>query len=147
MRSSGCGVRWTTSLRRHVAPCRLVSYSVAMSTNTAGALPLPHVTFGDRLRRVRLNTGLDQRTFAETIAISHAALGKYELSPHTPRVAKLVANSVQLAWGVPAVWLLTGETPGDDPSVRREGLEPPTRCLGASADVIPLLPATPRRAA
>lgn len=40
---------------------------------------------------------------------------------------------------------------GCDPSdllvVRREGLEPPTRCLGASADVIPLFPATSRRAA
>lgn len=77
----------------------------------------PRVTFGDRLRRVRLNTGLTQDQFAVTIGVSGAAIGKWELQQEDPRNAQMIANAVQAVHGVPACWLLCGVCQDDPPEI------------------------------
>ena len=58
-----------------------------------------HVTFGDRLRRLRLSQGMDQKQFGDAIGVSGATVGKYELQLHDPRQARLVLNSIRLVYG------------------------------------------------
>lgn len=69
---------------------------------------IPSIGFGDRLRRLRITVGMTQDEFGEAIGLAGATIGKYELIAYEPKTAKLVANSVQLRFGVPAGWLLYG---------------------------------------
>lgn len=78
----------------------------------AHIVDLPRIGFGDRLSRLRLHLGMDQREFAAAIGLTHATLGRYGLVPHEPNTATLIANSVELRFGVPAEWLL-GRKPTD----------------------------------
>jgi len=87
-----------------------------MSTQHAAAVVIPAIGFGDRLRRLRLELGLDQRQMAQEIGgIDHATLSRYESSSRTPRSAPHIAASVQLRFGSADVdlrtWLLTGVQP------------------------------------
>jgi transcriptional regulator with XRE-family HTH domain len=91
--------------------CHGMSYIVDMTTQTEHALAIPKIGFGDRLRRVRINAGMTQDTFGESIGISGATVGKYELLDHEPKMARPVAAAVQLRFGIPADWLLTGREP------------------------------------
>lgn len=86
-----------------------------MSTQAAAPHRIPKIGFGDRLRRLRISLGMDQREFAAEVGLKPATLGNYELSEATPRSARLVANSIQLRYGIPSSWLLTGEEPADGP--------------------------------
>jgi transcriptional regulator with XRE-family HTH domain len=70
------------------------------------------MTFGDRLRRTRLELGLDQRTMADALNIHHATISRYERDGHTiDKPTKRLAALVQLRYGVSADWLLYGTTP------------------------------------
>lgn len=95
-----------------VAPWRLMSYACIMAAITAGNGKTFELTFGDRLRRARLNLGLDQRDFAKGIDMHHATVSRYEHDggrgdSSTRRVALLI----QLRYGVSADWLLYGTVP------------------------------------
>ena len=70
-----------------------------------------HVTFGDRLRRLRLSRGMDQKQFGDAIGISGATVGKYELQLHDPRQSRLVLNSIRLVYGKDAAAFVAGEDP------------------------------------
>ena len=91
---------------------------------------IPVWTLSDRLRKARETTGLDQAAFAERTGLSRNTVSNYENGHTTPRRSNVMMWA--MATGVPAGWLLNGETPpsdedeGDSDSVRLEGLEPPT---------------------
>lgn len=67
------------------------------------------------MRRLRLTLGMTQEEFGAAVGISGATVGKYEIQPRTPKLGRVIANSVQLRFGVPAQWLLTGAEPGPGP--------------------------------
>ena len=94
---------------------------------------IPQFTVGDRLRKARELTGLEQGPFAEQIGVSRNTVGNYE-SGHTTRVKPIVLKAWSLRTGVPVEWLETGaENPrpagpdGGSREVRHQGLEPRTR--------------------
>lgn len=74
-----------------------------------GVRPIPHVTLGDRLRRLRRTYGLDQREFAESIELSKSLVAKVELADVDPARPRMLLLSVEKHYG-PAVahWLETG---------------------------------------
>lgn len=89
---------------------------------------IPVIGYGDRLRRIRLNLGMDQREFAESIQMNHGTYAGHELSQHVRRGARQVANSIELRHEVPAWWTL-GNPPPEGVIVEEApstGLEPVT---------------------
>lgn len=78
---------------------------------------IPEDTFGDRLRRVRRELKLSQAEFAEKIGEGAKAVGAWEIGIREPRGAVALAKRIELAYGVPAAWLLgldVEPTPGPD---------------------------------
>lgn len=101
------------------------------------------VTFGDRLRRARLNLGMDQRDFAKGIDVHHATISRYEHDGGRDDAStRRLAHLVQGRYGIDAAWLLTGDVPGQ----RERGVPPDaTRGYQRICSVIPL--PRPRRRA
>ncbi len=99
---------------------------------------IPEWTLADRLRKVRLTTGLQQREFAELLQVTAGSYGGWESGNSRPRDVVALARRVELITGVPASWTLGiyNENPqptgpagdeGDDASVARpKGFEPLT---------------------
>jgi transcriptional regulator with XRE-family HTH domain len=70
------------------------------------------MTYGDRVRRVRLDEGMDQRRFAAEIGVEQPTLGRHERLDEPPsRNRRAIASMIQLRFGVPADWVLTGQVP------------------------------------
>lgn len=90
-----------------------MSYSVVM-----GTMYIPTITFGDRLRRLRLDLHMTQGDLARAVNVSTATIGKYELLDEPTRTATHLAATIQLLYGVPREWLLTGTVPA-----QRAGIE------------------------
>lgn len=69
---------------------------------------IPEETFGDRLRRVRRSLGMNQGEFAAKLGtdVGVKALGAWETGSREPRGAVAMARRIELAFGVPASWLL-----------------------------------------
>lgn len=88
----------------------MMSHDVGMTTMQNASESL-HVTFGDRLRRLRLSQGMDQKQFGDAIGVSGATVGKYELQLHDPRQARLVLNSIRLVYGKDAAAFVAGADP------------------------------------
>lgn len=80
-----------------------------MSTEPHGAVP--QFTVGDRLRKAREVSGMDQGELAEAMGVSRKTIGNNESGGVTPR--KIVIRAWALATGVDAEWLETGEDPAD----------------------------------
>ena len=106
---------------------------------------IPRFTVGDRLRKAREMTGLDQGAFAAELGVSRNTVSNAEQGRTRPRLLMLRAWSLRT--GVPVEWLETGvenPRPGvpDGGDVRHQGLEPRTHWFGASpareADVVEL---------
>lgn len=70
---------------------------------------IPEFTIGDRLRKARQRTGLEQAEFATEVGISRGTVRNYELEAVKPRRPVLVAWAFRT--GVPLNWLETGESP------------------------------------
>lgn len=69
---------------------------------------VPHVTVGDRLRRLRLEQHLNQDEMGDKLGISGATIGKYELAPKPPR-PRVLRNLLKLAYGEEvAEWVMSG---------------------------------------
>lgn len=102
-----------------------------MATSAPTLIPTPRIGFGDRLRRLRLDLGLDLREFGEAIDVSHSTLSRFEASHSTPRNAPHVAASIQLRYGASSPidlreWLLSGaEIPSGTPGRQTTGSEAP----------------------
>lgn len=72
---------------------------------------IPQITYGDRLRRVRLDQGLNQEQFAAEVGADRAQIARHELMTVPPqRNRRALAAMVELRYGVPSEWLLTGDT-------------------------------------
>ncbi|WP_370246340.1 helix-turn-helix domain-containing protein [Jiangella sp. DSM 45060] len=109
-----------------------------MQNSTERARPLiPEWTLADRLRKVRLTTGLQQRDFAERLQVTASAYAQWEAGNTKPRDIVTVARRIEMLTGVPATWILGlyTETPrpdgpagveGDDSVARPKGFEPLT---------------------
>ena len=114
----------------------------AMSVQPVGQYVIPRIGWGSRLRAIREDVAhMDQREFAESIGMNKGTYGGHEKRIEVPRGARLVANSIELRWRVPASWVLTGETPatgnGDGGlQVAGAGFEPATS--GSQAQIITL---------
>lgn len=86
-----------------------------MTQQPAGTIPA--FTVGDRLRKSRELTGLDQTDFAAQLGVSRGTVSNYERSS-TENRKPIVMRAWALATGVPLVWLETGEgdqTPSGPP--------------------------------
>lgn len=81
--------------------------------STALSEKVPAFTVGDRLRKAREKTELDQGQFAEEIGVSRGTVSNYEraASPEGMKRPYLVAWAVRC--DVPVQWLLTGKVPGE----------------------------------
>ena len=85
-----------------------MTYTVAMATAQTHLQTSDEVTWGDRLRRIRLNRHMDQRHFAAAIGVAKPTVGKYEMLGIVPRNHRLVENSVELRFGPQAAAFLRG---------------------------------------
>lgn len=83
---------------------------------------IPEDTLGDRLRRLRRSMGLSQADFARAIDATPQALASWEIGSREPRSAVAIAKRIELAFNVPATWVLGLITPG--------GPTPPTGPAG-----------------
>lgn len=105
-----------------------------MTTWTDGVV-IPQFTRGDRLRKARELTGLDQTEFARELGVSRQTVSNAETDARAVRTITLRAWAMRT--GVPVAWLETGESPrqdgpdGGSAGVRPLGLEPRTRWFGA----------------
>jgi transcriptional regulator with XRE-family HTH domain len=73
------------------------------------SFPVPHITFGDRLRRLRLETRTTQDGFGDMIGLSGATIAKYELRSERPVRDRVLRNLLTLRFGQPvADWVLDG---------------------------------------
>lgn len=88
------------------------------------------MTWGDRLRRLRLNRGMDQAELAELLGVAKPTIGKYELMPSAPRQRKLVENTIELRFGARAAAFLRGDVPQ---STDYRTLSRPLNWLGVTA--------------
>lgn len=70
---------------------------------------IPTFTIGDRLRKARETTGLDQATFAAEIGVSRQTVSNAETEHVRPLHITLLAWAART--GVPLAWLETGELP------------------------------------
>ena len=81
---------------------------------------IPEDPFGDKLRRVRRQLRLSQGEFANRIGEGEKALGSWEAGLREPRSLVAVAKRIELAFGVPATWML-GLEDGPIPSRGPDG--------------------------
>lgn len=79
-----------------------------MTAQTSSGPHVPEWTWGDRLRKVRRESGLKQGDFAEAIGAKEKAYGAWEADANTPKYETMldVARRVQLRFGVPLAWML-----------------------------------------
>lgn len=81
-----------------------------MSTQTeVPGFVIPTFTLGDRLRKARQTTGLEQAEFADAVGIARTTVINYENDRVRPRT--IVLRAWALRTGVPVHWLVNGESP------------------------------------
>ena len=73
---------------------------------------VPQFTQGDRLRKAREITGLDQTEFAREIGVSRKTVWNAETDRTHPR--QILLRAWSLRTGVSLHWLETGEAPSPD---------------------------------
>lgn len=94
-----------------------------MTTVQPDGWMIPDIGYGLRVRAVREELGLDQTEFAEQIGSTQGQVSRHEKMKQPPRRnTRLLANSVQLRFRVPAEWLLHGTIPRPGSEVTREQL-------------------------
>jgi transcriptional regulator with XRE-family HTH domain len=74
---------------------------------------VPAFTIGDRLRKAREKTGLDQGPFAVEIGVSRGTVSNYERAASGEGMKKPYLVAWALRCDVPVEWLLTGKAPGE----------------------------------
>ncbi|MSZ77758.1 MAG: helix-turn-helix domain-containing protein [Actinobacteria bacterium] len=67
---------------------------------------IPPDEFGDRVRRIRRTLRISQTEFAARIDEGEKALASWEAGTREPRALVAVAKRIELAFGVPATWIL-----------------------------------------
>lgn len=86
-----------------------------MTTSVAYLGQVPEWTFGDRLRKIRRESGLTQGQFAARIGYTAERYSHWEADRNKPDDIVEVARRIYKEFNVPPSWTLdTGVTPGDD---------------------------------
>lgn len=80
---------------------------------------VPEWTFGDRLRKVRREKKVTQDQAARALNVSSPQIAAWETGNNTPRDIVAIAKRCQLAWDVPAEWMLGFDV--DTPSGPTDG--------------------------
>ncbi len=108
------------------------------STARANSPYIPGWTFGDKIRKARRISGLDQREFAARLNLTASTVAAYEGDRAAPRLrdAGALAKSLQMLTGVEASWFLDFE-----PTL------PDTPIAEQRTDSLHLAPVTPIRKA
>jgi len=103
-------------------------------------------SFGDRIRKLRRATGLNQTEFGDRIGQKPGTISAWESGRNDePRGVVAISKRIELAYGVSALWVLgmqespypKGQGP-DDGVAPRTGLEPVTLC--SPAGIVGLYP-------
>lgn len=81
---------------------------VGHMTLQSAAGTVPEWTVGDRLRKARETTGLNQSHFAERLGVSRNTVSSAEAG--AVQVRRITLNAWAMATGVPVEWLETGES-------------------------------------
>lgn len=77
----------------------------------------PTWTFGDRVRKARDTTQMNQRDFASAIEVTEGSLATWETGRAKPRDIVAVAKRIEMLTRIPAGWLLGIEdAPGGGPT-------------------------------
>lgn len=76
---------------------------------------IPAFSVGDRLRKAREKTGLDQQGFAQEVGISRGTVSTYERAATTDGLKRPYIAAWAMRADVPVEWILTGivAQPGD----------------------------------
>jgi transcriptional regulator with XRE-family HTH domain len=79
-----------------------------MSIQQAVELQIPEWTFGDKIRKARSITGMDQRAFAGALGITSSTLAAYETGRANPRFkdAGALAVRLEMLTRIPRAWFL-----------------------------------------
>lgn len=112
-----------------------------------GELPaqgwIPEGDFADRLAQVRSRMGWNYTEAGTECGLDGEAWARWELEGAKPKDYEDACTRISKRTTCNLIWLLTGQRPASSPApkrikrkVRREGLEPPTRCLRGIAAVI-----------
>lgn len=97
---------------------------------------VPEWTFGDRLRKVRREKKVTQDQAAQALNVSPPQIAAWETGNNMPRDIVAIAKRCQLAWDVPAEWMLgleveSSPTPEPDPGQSARGGSADTSALDA----------------
>ncbi|MBB1046425.1 helix-turn-helix domain-containing protein, partial [Dietzia cercidiphylli] len=82
-----------------------------MNTELSGDF-IPHMTTGDRLRRIRRDLKLTQHEFAVELGVKESTYNAWETGRNAVADEVAIAKRVQLRWKVPAWWTLGLESNG-----------------------------------
>ncbi|AOE43985.1 immunity repressor [Gordonia phage Delian] len=66
----------------------------------------PTWTLGDRIRKTRAVSGLDQRGFADALGVKPGSLAGWETDRQRPRDVVALAKRIEMITRVPAEWVL-----------------------------------------
>jgi transcriptional regulator with XRE-family HTH domain len=73
---------------------------------------VPEWTFGERVRKIRRESGLSQTEFATRIGANDRALASWETGRTKPQDIVAVAKRIRKEFGVPTAWTLGTEEEG-----------------------------------
>jgi transcriptional regulator with XRE-family HTH domain len=87
--------------------------SMETTAQTEGSPYIPGWTFGDKIRKARRISGLDQREFAARLGLNASTVAAYEGDRAAPRLrdASQLAGSLQMLTGIDRAWFLDFDPP------------------------------------
>lgn len=83
-----------------------------MTVDTSTDPVYPDWSFGDRIRKARIITGLTQGEFADEIGVKEGSLAAWETDRALPRDIVAIAKRVEMITRIPAGWVLGIEVAG-----------------------------------
>ncbi|WP_141899274.1 helix-turn-helix domain-containing protein [Paramicrobacterium agarici] len=79
-----------------------------MNAQQKSELRIPQWTFGDRVRKARHESGMDQKEFAAAIGIKSSTLAAYETGRANPRFkdVPVLSKRLELLTRIPRSWFM-----------------------------------------
>lgn len=105
---------------KHCSTLHAYAIVCGMTVQSEGVV-YPHWSFGDRIRKARVTTGMTQEEFAAAIQVKEGTLAAWETSRAHPRATDIVdvAKRIEALTGIPTAWLLgIDDGPPDPPPPR-----------------------------
>ena len=91
-------------------------HNCTMTMQREATLRIPEWSFGDRVRKARLETGMDQKEFAKALDITASSLAAYETGRANPRFkdAGALAKRLEMLTRIHRGWFLGAEARPSD---------------------------------